>query len=79
MPDVASLHKMPANFWLLGVLAVKDFATNPLDIWINIKEFLTAFLESPQGKNWTGIHVALPHVCLHGMIVPFVDLASTFS
>jgi hypothetical protein len=42
-------------------------------------------LKSPQGKNWTGLHVAVPHVFhhmvgnLHGMIIPFVDLASTFN
>jgi hypothetical protein len=42
-------------------------------------------LKSPQGKNWTGLHVAVPHVFyhmvgdLHGMIIPFVELASTYN
>jgi hypothetical protein len=84
MHNAASIHVMLANFWLFGVLAVKDFAINPPDIWISIKEFLTA-LKLPQGKNWTGLHVAVLHVFyhmvgdLHGMITPFMDLASTFS
>jgi hypothetical protein len=75
---------MLANFWLFRVLAIKDFATSPPDLWITLKEFLTA-LKSPQGKNWTGLHVSVPHVFyhmvgdLHGMIIPFVDLASTYN
>jgi hypothetical protein len=44
---------MLANFWRFGVLAIKDFAANPPDIWISLKEFLTA-LKSPQGKKWDG-------------------------
>jgi hypothetical protein len=84
MHNAASIHVMLANFRLFGVLAIKDFAANPPDIWISLKEFLTA-LKSPQGKNWTGLHVIVPHVFYHmvgdlnGMITPFVDLASTFS
>jgi hypothetical protein len=84
MHNVASIHVMLANFWLFGVLAIKDFATNPPDLWITLKEFLTA-LKSSQGKNWTGLHVSVPHVFyhmvgdLHGMIIPFVDLASTYN
>jgi hypothetical protein len=66
------------------VLAIKDFATNLPDIWISLKEFLTT-LKSPQGKNWMGLHVAPTHLFyymvsnLHGLITPFMDLASTFS
>jgi hypothetical protein len=84
MQNAASIHVMLANFWLFGVLAIKDFAIHPPDIWITLKEFLTA-LKSPQGKNWTGLHVSVPHVFyhmvgdLHGMIIPFVDLASTYN
>jgi hypothetical protein len=82
--NAASIHVMLANFWLFGVLAIKDFAASPPDIWISLKECLIA-LKWPQGKNWTGLHVAVPHVFyhmvgdLHGMIIPFVDLASTFN
>jgi hypothetical protein len=84
MHNAASVHIMLANFWLFGVLAIKDFAKNPPDIWISLKEFLMA-LKSPQGKNWTGLLIDVPHVFyhmvgdLHGMIIPFVDLASTYN
>jgi hypothetical protein len=84
MHNAASIHVMLANFWLFGVLAIKDFATNPPDLWITLKEFLTA-LKLPQGKNWTGLHLSVPHVFyhivgdLHGMIIPFVDLVSTYN
>jgi hypothetical protein len=42
-------------------------------------------LKSPQGKNWTSLHVDVPQVFyhmvgdLHGMMIPFVDLASTYN
>jgi hypothetical protein len=84
MHNAASVHIMLANFWLFGVLAIKDFAKNPPDIWISLKEFLMA-LKSPQRKNWTGLHVDISHVFyhmvgdLHGMIIPFVHLASTYN
>jgi hypothetical protein len=32
MHNMASVHIMLANFWLFGVLAIKDFAKNPPDI-----------------------------------------------
>jgi hypothetical protein len=35
MHNAASVHIMYANFWLFGVLAIKDFAKNPPDIWIS--------------------------------------------
>jgi hypothetical protein len=82
MHNAASIHVMLANFWRFGVLAIQDFATSPPDIWITLKEFLIA-LNTPQGKYWTGFHVAVPHVFyhmvggLHGMIISFVDLALT--
>jgi hypothetical protein len=72
--NTASIHVMLANFWLFGVLAIKDFAANHPGIWISLKEFLIA-LKSPQDKNWTGLHVAVPRVFyhmvgdLHGMII----------
>jgi hypothetical protein len=85
MRNAASVHIMLANFWLFGILTIKDFAKNPPDIWISLKEFLMA-LKSPQGKNWTGLHVDVPHVIyhmvgdlVHGMIIPFVDLALTYN
>jgi hypothetical protein len=40
MHNAASIHVMLANFWLFSVLAIKDFAANPPDIWISLKEFL---------------------------------------
>jgi hypothetical protein len=33
MHNAASIHVMLANFWLFGVLAIKDFAASPPDIW----------------------------------------------
>jgi hypothetical protein len=42
MHNAASIHVMLANFWLFGVLAIKDFAIHPPGIWITLKEFLTA-------------------------------------
>jgi hypothetical protein len=38
MHNAASIHIMLPNFWLFGILAIKDFATNAPDIWISIKE-----------------------------------------
>jgi hypothetical protein len=61
MHNTVSIDIMLTNLWLIGVLAIKDFAAHHPDIWISLKEFLIA-LKSPQGKNWTGLHVAVPHV-----------------
>jgi hypothetical protein len=37
MHNAASIHVMLANLWLFGVLAIKDFAASPPDIWISLK------------------------------------------
>jgi hypothetical protein len=37
MHNAASIQVMFANFWLFGVLFIKDFSANPPAIWISLK------------------------------------------